>query len=217
MFERVELRATDLAGSRRFYGTVLGALPVMPSGRDGDGRAIAWGDFALAQADAGHPATSGLHIGFAAPSREAVDAFWEAGLRTGHPDGGQPGLRPQYVADYYGAFLIDPDGNSAEAVHYADVRSEGAVDHLWIRVGDLGAAQRWYAALAARAGLSVGAREQRLHVREGVPRGGSFALVADGRAPTRHAQLAIRSGSAAAVGAHVDPDGNRVELVHAPR
>jgi catechol 2,3-dioxygenase-like lactoylglutathione lyase family enzyme len=217
MFERVELRATDLAGSRRFYGTVLGALPILPSGRDGDGRAIAWGDFALVQADAAHPATSGLHLGFAASSRDAVDAFWEAGLRAGHADAGQPGLRPQYVADYYGAFLTDPDGNSAEAVHYADMRAEGAVDHLWIGVANLDAAQRWYDELAARAGLAVGEHEQRFHVREGGPRGGSFALVADGRAPTRNARLAIRSGSAAAVGAHRDPDGNRVEVVHVAR
>ncbi len=214
MFERVELRASDLARSRRFYGTVLGALPVVPSMRDADGRATAWGELAVVQADAGHPATSGLHVGFAAPSREAVDAFWEAGLRAGHASDGPPGLRPQYVADYYGAFLLDPDGNSAEAVHYADLRAVGAVDHLWIRVADLDAARRWYEPLAERAGLAVGTGEQRVHVREGVPRGGSFALVADGRPPTRNASLAIRSGSPAAAGAHVDVDGNRVEVVH---
>ena len=59
--------------------------------------------------------TRRLHIGFAAPSREHVDAFWRAGTEAGYQDDGAPGPRPQYHADYYGAFLLDPDGNSAEA------------------------------------------------------------------------------------------------------
>jgi hypothetical protein len=45
-----------------------------------------------------------------------VDEFWRAGLAAGGRDDGAPGLRPDYHADYYGAFLIDPDGNRVEAV-----------------------------------------------------------------------------------------------------
>ncbi|HZV75625.1 MAG TPA: VOC family protein [Conexibacter sp.] len=217
MFERVEMRAAELTASRRFYATVLGALPLAPTRRDDGGHAVAWGDFALAQARAGLPPTRGLHIGFAASSRGAVDAFWEAGVRAGHRDAGPPGPRPQYRPDYYGAFLLAPDGNSAEAVDYEGVRRDGAVDHLWIRVADLAASRRWYGALAQRAGLGIGGEQpERFHVRPGHgAHGGSFALVAGGE-PTRNAHLAVVAGAATVVGMHIDPGGNRVELVQPP-
>src|SRR5215212_3062926 len=191
MFARVELRAEDLVTSRRFYTTVLGALPIAPTERDADGRGTAWADFTLVQADERHPPTRRLHIGFAAASREAVDAFWTAGVHAGHHDDGPPGPRPQYLPDYYGAFLLDPDGNSVEAVHYDGVRSDGAVDHLWIRVGDLAAARAWYAALAPAAGWRLrGADEEQAHF-GGDGAGSSFALVCDGHPHTEHAHLAV--------------------------
>lgn len=56
------------------------------------------------------------HIAFAAKNRGAVDDFYKSGLASGGRDNGAPGLRPIYHADYYGAFLIDPDGNDVEAV-----------------------------------------------------------------------------------------------------
>jgi hypothetical protein len=96
-------------------------------------------------ADAEHPPTRRLHIGFRAPSREHVDAFWEAGVAAGYRDDGAPGPRPQYAADYYGGFLLDPDGNSAEAVHSGSSVLGGVIDHLWIRVADLAAGKRHYA------------------------------------------------------------------------
>ena len=49
-------------------------------------------------------------------SREAVDAFYRAGLAAGGKDNGPPGLRPHYHANYYAAFALDPDGNNSEAV-----------------------------------------------------------------------------------------------------
>ena len=61
--------------------------------------------------------TRGLHIGFRARDRAQVDAFWQAGIDAGHADDGAPGPRTQYGPDYYGASLLDPDGNSVEAVH----------------------------------------------------------------------------------------------------
>jgi catechol 2,3-dioxygenase-like lactoylglutathione lyase family enzyme len=214
MFARVELRVADLATSQRFYATVLRALPRAPTLRDAGGRPLAWRDFALAQADAAHPVTRNLHVGFAAPSREAVDGFWEAGAEAGYHDDGPPGPRPQYVEDYYGAFLRDPDGNSAEAVHFGEVREDGVVDHLWIRVADLAAARDWYAALAPATGWRV--REVpaggRVQV-EGPGRLGSFALVADERPPTVAAHLAVPALAAEQAGTHRDPDGNRVELL----
>jgi catechol 2,3-dioxygenase-like lactoylglutathione lyase family enzyme len=56
------------------------------------------------------------HIAFAAKDRAAVTAFYQAGLATGGRDNGAPGLRPIYHENYYGAFLLDPDGNNVEAV-----------------------------------------------------------------------------------------------------
>jgi len=58
----------------------------------------------------------GQHIAFAARSRTMVDAFHAAGLAAGGTDNGPPGLRPHYHADYYAAFLLDPDGHHIEAV-----------------------------------------------------------------------------------------------------
>jgi catechol 2,3-dioxygenase-like lactoylglutathione lyase family enzyme len=62
---------------------------------------------------------SPLHIAFLAPSRAAVDAFYRAGLAAGGRDNGAPGLRPLYHENYYGAFLLDPDGYNVEAVCHA--------------------------------------------------------------------------------------------------
>jgi catechol 2,3-dioxygenase-like lactoylglutathione lyase family enzyme len=62
------------------------------------------------------PASGPLHLAFGAPDRAAVDAFHAAALAAGAANNGGPGPRPQYHASYYGAFVIDPDGNNVEAV-----------------------------------------------------------------------------------------------------
>ncbi len=56
------------------------------------------------------------HVAFTTGSRASVDAFHAAGLAASGSDNGAPGLRPHYHADYYGAFLLDPDGHNVEAV-----------------------------------------------------------------------------------------------------
>ena len=61
-------------------------------------------------------AGNGVHVGFIAPSREAVDAFHAAALAADGTDAGAPGLR-DYTDDYYAAFVRDPEGNKLEAVH----------------------------------------------------------------------------------------------------
>ena len=66
--------------------------------------------------------SAGFHLAFRAPSRDAVRAFHAAGLAHGGTDLGAPGLRPRYHADYYGAFLADPDGDHVEAVCHAPER-----------------------------------------------------------------------------------------------
>ena len=70
-------------------------------------------DFWVAQ---GGPNTPRIHVAFCADTRREVDAFYEAALGAGARDNGAPGLRAQYHPDYYGAFVLDPDGHNIEAV-----------------------------------------------------------------------------------------------------
>jgi catechol 2,3-dioxygenase-like lactoylglutathione lyase family enzyme len=60
-----------------------------------------------------------VHIAFRAADRAGVDAFYRAALAAGGRDNGGPGLRPHYHPNYYGAFVLDPDGNNVEAVCHA--------------------------------------------------------------------------------------------------
>jgi predicted lactoylglutathione lyase len=60
-----------------------------------------------------------LHLAFVAENRQQVDAFYRAALEAGAKDNGPPGLRPQYNATYYAAFVIGPDGHNIEAVCHA--------------------------------------------------------------------------------------------------
>lgn len=204
MFAKVAIRAADRGASERFYATVLQALAREPSG--GDGERVEWGEFSLAAADAEHPATQGLHIAFAAASREAVDRFWHAGTAAGYRDDGPPGPRPQYRADYYGSFLLDPDGNSVEAVVHGATPGRG-VDHLWLRVADVAATRRFYEEIAPHAGFEVLDRGPD-RVFCSAP-GGSFSLVA-GERLTRNVHVAFPASHAAILR---DPDGTTVELV----
>jgi catechol 2,3-dioxygenase-like lactoylglutathione lyase family enzyme len=130
VFDHVTIRVADREASERFYATVLRALGIEQT--HSDEQLPEWDDFSLAQADDAKPVTRRLHIGFAAPSRADVDEFWRAGTDSGYRDDGPPGPRPQYSEDYYGGFLLDPDGNSAEAVHHGSLRTGGNIDHLWI-------------------------------------------------------------------------------------
>lgn len=151
MFDHVTIRASDRAASERFYDTVLQTLGIDQSYRTNT--FSQWQDFGLTGADPEHPVTRRLHIGFVAPDRDRVDAFWQAGLDAGYADDGAPGLRPEYGPEYYGGFLLDPDGNSAEAVHDDAPRRGGIIDHLWIRVADLDRTRSFYDTIAPHAGL----------------------------------------------------------------
>jgi len=187
MFAHVTIRASDREASERFYRTVLTVLGIEPTHDTSE--LVAWDDFALLAADRAHPPTRHLHAGFVARTRAAVEAFWDAGTAAGFHDAGAPGERTQYRDDYYGAFLRDPDGNSIEAVHHGDTRAGGNVDHLWIGVRDLGAAQAFYATTSRWLGLRPGHRWN-----TGVQFAGAwatFSVIADGRAPTEGLHLAF--------------------------
>jgi catechol 2,3-dioxygenase-like lactoylglutathione lyase family enzyme len=191
VFDHVTIRVTDRAASERFYDTVLPALGIDKSYRTD--AFTEWGDFLLTGADDVTPATRRLHIGFVAPSSEQVDAFWRMGTEAGYADDGPPGPRRQYRDDYYGAFLLDPDGNSAEAVHHGQLRGGGNIDHLWIRVADIAAAKAFYETVAPAAGihLRTDTPERAQFAGTGEARG-SFSLVAG--PPTEHLHMAFGTG-----------------------
>jgi predicted lactoylglutathione lyase len=242
MFAHVMIRAADRAASERFYRTVLRAIGTEPTQEREP--FIAWDDFVLTPAVGERRPTRHLHTGFVAESREAVEAFWQAGVDAGYRDDGAPGPRPEYGEDYYGGFLLDPDGNSAEAVHGGDRPTSGHVDHLWIGVRDLDASAAFYELIGAHAGLRAEPRPGRRQYRGAT--GATFSLVADGRPPTEALHVAFRAperravdefhGAATAAGyasnggpaerpqygagyyaAYVlDPDGTNVELVFSP-
>ncbi len=112
--DHVTLRVSDFESSRRFYDVVLapwGLTPFVTS----DPPSAEWGDLSITVD--GEPISCGVHVALAA-TPEQVDAFHAAGVAAGYRDNGPPGLRPQYHPGYYGAFLLDPDGNNIEAVHH---------------------------------------------------------------------------------------------------
>jgi catechol 2,3-dioxygenase-like lactoylglutathione lyase family enzyme len=185
VFDHVTIRVSQREVSERFYDTVLATLGIEKAASTAD--FAEWGDFSLTAANAEHPPTRRLHVGFAAPTRAHVDEFWNAGTAAGYHDDGAPGPRPQYTQHYYGSFLLDPDGNSAEAVHHESTRSDGIVDHLWIRVADLAASRRFYETIAPHAGLRLS-----LDTSERVQftcQGGSFSLLPG--EPTEHVHIAF--------------------------
>ncbi|MEH6436876.1 VOC family protein [Massilia sp. DD77] len=121
MFDHVKIGVSDFAASRDFYAKVLAPLgiAIVAEGEPSYGVELC-GDgpvsFCLFQATE-KPAH--LHLAFAAATRAQVDAFHRAALDAGARDNGAPGLRPQYNATYYAAFVIDPDGHNIEAVTHA--------------------------------------------------------------------------------------------------
>jgi catechol 2,3-dioxygenase-like lactoylglutathione lyase family enzyme len=233
VFDHVDIRVSDFDASARFYDTVLSVLGKERIATE-EGFAE-WGAFSIHRD--GQPVTQRLHVAFYAP-HELVDAFHRAGVEAGFTSDGEPGPRPQYTPEYYGAFLLDPDGNSVEAVYVAGERELGQIDHLWVRVADVAAATRFYETIAPHAGLEL--RRHGADHTQVVGRDGSFSLLAG--EPTANAHIAFPGDNAAvdafhaaAVGAGyrdngapgkrphyhpdyygafvLDPDGNNIEVV----
>lgn len=123
MLSHVSLGTNDAARAAAFYDPVLATLGIRKlNERDGSldyGTSIMF--FSLEKPSDGRPASvgNGVHVAFLAETRAMVDAFYEAALANGGSDAGAPGLRPDYDAHYYGAFVRDPDGNKLEAVSFA--------------------------------------------------------------------------------------------------
>lgn len=123
MIDHIGLHVHDVARATEFYLKALAPLGIsiviqIPAEETGGSAYVGFGAsekpfFWLGESE---DASGPLHIAFAAPNRAGVDAFYEAALKAGGTDNGAPGLRPHYHANYYGAFVLDLDGNNVEAV-----------------------------------------------------------------------------------------------------
>lgn len=132
MLDHMTFRVTDIAKAKAFYSAVLTPLGytvafegnyganivgfACPDASAPDGKRI---DSWLIDGDSsyGGPAiSSGCHLAWRAENRAQVDAFYKAAIAAGGKDNGAPGLRPHYHPNYYGAFVIDLEGNNIEAV-----------------------------------------------------------------------------------------------------
>jgi catechol 2,3-dioxygenase-like lactoylglutathione lyase family enzyme len=117
MIDHLAIEVRDYLRSKDFYLAALAPLGIELlaefEGRVGgfgrNGKAFFW-------VRQGEPAAA-IHVAFAAPDTDTVDAFYGAAIGAGGEDNGPPGLRAQYSPGYYGAFVRDPDGNNVEAVH----------------------------------------------------------------------------------------------------
>ena len=123
MLDHIGITVSDYAHSRAFYERILGVLDygiVMDVTKEQTGGYEGCGFGADRKPDfwigTGPTPTTGVHVAFVAASRAAVDEFHAIALQHGARDNGAPGLRPHYHPNYYGAFVIDFDGNNIEAV-----------------------------------------------------------------------------------------------------
>lgn len=119
MLDHIGLRTTQFDALARFYEAALAPLGYTRlfaweggAGFGRNGTAALW-------IGASDTKPTGIHMALSAADHAAVDAFHKAALAAGATDNGMPGLRPHYHANYYAAFVIDPDGNNLEAVCHA--------------------------------------------------------------------------------------------------
>jgi catechol 2,3-dioxygenase-like lactoylglutathione lyase family enzyme len=134
MIDHIGMPVGDLARATEFFSKALsplgyGMVMEVSAAETGHGGAVGFGapgkaaDFQNGKPSfwigEGERSSGPIHVAFVAPSREAVDAFYRAAIAAGAKDNGPPGLRPHYHANYYGAFVLDLDGNNIEAVCHA--------------------------------------------------------------------------------------------------
>jgi catechol 2,3-dioxygenase-like lactoylglutathione lyase family enzyme len=237
MIDHVGIRLPSLAAGERFYGQALELLGHADQ-RTAGGGFVEWNDFAIGEATADRPVTKRLHVGFYAPTPAAVDAWWHALTAEGYESDGEPGPRPAYGPDYYGAFVLDQAGNSIEAVNNGLRRQPGVIDHLWLRTRSLEKASGFYEAVCPSVNHSVARYEGRTQIRGS---GATFSIVEG--PPTENLHLAFAAADRETVAAFhaagieagfasngapgerpeyhrgyygaflIDPDGNNIEAV----
>lgn len=122
MLDHIGFPVSDFARSVAFYDAALAPLGArrlmeVTAEMTGDAAHAGYGvqkpDFWIGTGDA---LKGRLHVAFTAENRAAVDAFYAAAMAAGAADNGPPGLRSHYHPNYYGAFVLDPDGHNIEAV-----------------------------------------------------------------------------------------------------
>jgi catechol 2,3-dioxygenase-like lactoylglutathione lyase family enzyme len=123
MLDHVGFAVSDLERARKFYQQTLSPLGIMLiydiTAEQTDGEAyLGFGEDQRPYfwVGTGERFGGNIHVAFLAETRGLVDQFHAAGLKAGGKDNGAPGLRPHYHKNYYGAFVLDPDGNNIEAV-----------------------------------------------------------------------------------------------------
>ena len=117
MLDHVTIGVSDIERSKRFYDQALRPLGIERLYADGPNaagygvapKAFFW--ISLREAS-----QTGTHVAFAAQDWQTVQQFYQAALQAGGKDNGPPGLRPHYHENYFGAFILDPDGHNIEAV-----------------------------------------------------------------------------------------------------
>jgi catechol 2,3-dioxygenase-like lactoylglutathione lyase family enzyme len=124
MLDHVSLGVTNLERSRHFYDETLRPLGIVRTvdfdrGSDYGAMAGSLGVEFTITVEPSVTMSQGMHLCFRAPNRDAVCAFHAAAVSSGGQDDGPAGLRPQYHANYFGAFVLDPDGHRIEAVCHA--------------------------------------------------------------------------------------------------
>jgi catechol 2,3-dioxygenase-like lactoylglutathione lyase family enzyme len=117
MLDHVTLGVSDIERSRKFYDEALGPLGIERLYAEGEtASGYGAGRKAFFWISLRGSSQIGSHVAFAVEDWETVKRFHEAALAAGGRDNGQPGLRPHYHENYYGAFVLDPDGHNIEAV-----------------------------------------------------------------------------------------------------
>ena len=130
MFDHISLRVADYDRSKKFYQAALAPLGYVLAMETGSGAGFRKGYIPSFWVKQGEPMTAAtadpaklagcggaaIHLAFSADDRSAVDAFHRAALAAGGRDNGAPRVCPEYHPNYYGAFVLDPDGYNIEAV-----------------------------------------------------------------------------------------------------
>lgn len=131
MLDHISIRVANYDRSKKFYAEVLAPLGYTLAMENDSGAGFRKGfipSFWIKQGEPVNLATRAeahelagcggvaVHVAFASDDRNTVDAFYRAAMAAGAQDNGPPGLRPEYHPNYYGAFVLDPDGYNIEAV-----------------------------------------------------------------------------------------------------
>ena len=116
--DHVGLPVTDLEASKAFYAAALAPAGFSMLGNSDKHAAFGIGHMPYLTVRVANGPVSPGHLAFIAEERSQVDAFYAAALEAGGTDNGAPGMRPQYHENYYGAFVLDPDGHNIELVKH---------------------------------------------------------------------------------------------------